>query len=215
MSKKVLYPIFNDLKQYTIDSYWIDLFTNCSYGKFPKGVSYSNGQLYVYINKIRYVYKFNKHDKENFDFIMNIFKKSLYLESAADNNDVIQELENRTENVIEEWRDIRKKSLKDFYMRKYIIDIMEQYNLTYEEGQSLLNELYMYFSLRYLTSKDIVFEDGNILYINGLIYKDKHFDLVKDVKSVDDEKESSTQSIDPLYKEFKHYIEQLCKMNTM
>lgn len=41
--RTIVNPIFTELKDGTTDKFWANIFKNASYGKFPKGFSYSTG----------------------------------------------------------------------------------------------------------------------------------------------------------------------------
>ena len=77
--------------------------------------------------------------------------------------------ETNIDNVVyENWSDIKKKSIKQSLIEKYIISKKKEFNLDYILAHKILNKLLLGLLLKTITSKHIVYKDNNITDITCL-----------------------------------------------
>lgn len=165
--KDVVYPLFADIVKLCKDEFWVDIFTKCSQGDLPKGFEYKNGEMYYrHRNKVPINNNYSEalvQLKEFFQTIGNIMSPNdIKLEKIA--------IEERKRNAVTinhlKWKDIRSASMKEtlimYFVRKMVSDKFQQY--------ILYDRIKNGFTLKYITSNDVSFAQGEIKGISGLVY---------------------------------------------
>ena len=80
------------------------------------------------------------------------------------------------------WNSIKKKNTKDTLIEEFVIKMKTKHKLTFKQSRILLSELNTFFCLKVLSSKDVVYKEGSINSINGVIFKKGSFEITKDMK---------------------------------
>ena len=83
------------------------------------------------------------------------------------------------------WTSIKKKSIKDNIIENFIIDMKNTYNLSLSVCKELNSVIQLGLIFKTITHKDIVYEDGKIKSISGILFKDNAFELRKDLFEYD------------------------------
>ena len=189
IKKEIIYPIFLECCQYATDNFWINIFEDLAYSKTPYG-SYINKDFLCcnYKNK-EFNYKIEKKDaKELYDEVYFLFAKKLGLLSQLDKINKKIDFTNIEEEIKEykkNWINIKKKNIKDLFIENYVIDMKNKHDLTLKNARYLLSIIFVGMIFKVITNKDIEYEDGKILNIKGVNFKNKKVILEKNIYNIE------------------------------
>ena len=164
---EIQYPLFLKCIEYTNgDKFWNNIFENLSYCICPYNIYIFNNYICSNhkIHKFKYCF-LNKTSIELYNDIHKLFV-NLGIMSNIDKKSIE---ETNIDNVVyENWSDIKKKSIKQSLIEKYIISKKKEFNLDYILAHKILNKLLLGLLLKTITSKHIVYKDNNITDITCL-----------------------------------------------
>lgn len=180
----VSYPIFASLCMYTFDSFWKDIFLECSRNNFPKGSKYDSKRNTLFLRKEGKQKGFIpislpiEDPPQTFRVLFDAFKNILGLRSPTDiafQNDEIKKV-SKTRVVttdVDEWKQIRSKSVKDRLLFDYLCTLVKTHSLNLRQRKQLFSVVSLGFASKKITSAEVVFEDRNVVGINGLEWNDE------------------------------------------
>jgi len=176
--KKVLFPIFAECAEFTLDPFWTQVFDECSKGKFPKGCSIDQNTGHtIYFKTKTDTVSYNMRDKDPehvFSDLKQYFQVYLKLKSEIDNKETQEELDGICRDLQEvftsSWQNIRRKKIKDPIIRSYILDLKERYNLTDKETCQLAKLIKLGFLFNWIENDDVVYENQQIIDITTLSF---------------------------------------------
>lgn len=165
--KDVKHPIFENISKLTDEEFWKDLLMDCCFGKFPKGFDYKDGELvhkrilklplsddnYEALIQAKDFFRVNGGIKSPYDAEIERLEEEQYKKDALTVDSV-------------QWKDIRCLKMKEILLMRYISKLhhdFEKKNICYDRIKNA-------FILGTLTNKDVLFENGEIKTIYGLIY---------------------------------------------
>lgn len=182
MSQSIIYPIFRECSQYTLDSYWKDIFEGCAVNKFPKGMRYNSekGEVFVKTDakkpwEIISLPIKNSTTLDIYHAMMTIFKDNLQLRSTREisfDEDTLEEIKKKWKTKMDGgWKDRPKQSRDDEKLR-YVSHLREKYTLTPKETRQLTATINVGIQFKQILSTDIVIdpETGYILDITSLVF---------------------------------------------
>lgn len=188
---EVIFPIFEECKEWTLDPYWVDIFDKCANGELPSGVKITS----THIIAKDITYKILSDSLENFQNILKIFEKIGLGEKE----------EERPTIYYDDWKSIRSKKTKYQLLLKYVIECEKKYELSITVTKKLLAFIQLAFLLKQLTSSNIFMDNGKIKNIEGIDFKKN--DFIVDVKEFD-EKVSESVSTDKVGVSVERYIKE-------
>lgn len=176
MKREIVYHIFLECSKHTEDNFWKYIFEDLAYCKPPYGSYISKGFIYCNYKGKEFSYKIEEKDpKVMFEELYILFKKKLGLSSVEDKSKSkvdLNDIEN--ENIFSlSWPSIKKKSVKDFIIENYIIEMKSLFSLSIPQTKNLLAVINIAFIFKKLNSEDVTFKDGKILKIKGINFKNK------------------------------------------
>jgi hypothetical protein len=171
-SKDDTYQIFQDLSEMVSDVHWKAFFTKLAIGKFPHGYSYRNQT--IFFRKRTKIEKIEVQDSsyDTLNRLMNFFQNYGGFTSSDDNINIFEYLVSQSENY-QQWKDIRSKKTKQFFIQQYVEEISEKKNLNAFQKRCLSDTIHMGFLLRIIDSTDIDFEDRKIKLIKTLFWNEE------------------------------------------
>ena len=188
VKKEIIYPIFLECFKYITDKFWQNIFEDLAYGKAPYGTYINKGSLTCKYKDKEFIYKFEKKDSELlYRDIYSLLTKKLGLLSHQDklNKKIdFQNIENEIKEGRKLWNNIRKKSIKDLLIENYVISMKNKYLLTITQCKYLLSVIFIGMIFKVITSKDINYNDGIIVSINGIDFIKKEVILNKDIYDI-------------------------------
>lgn len=174
----VMYPIFVECEQFTIDDYWIGIFRDCAKGRFPKGLRFISSANTLVVRPVNgpttrtklVRYNLPNEAKRAFDVLMNIFRTQLLLRSTDDIRSYRQTLLDQTEsNPIPEpetWKDVSPKAKKEQLLIEYVSNLGNDYDMTPEETKAAYSVISAGISFKNILPKNIRLEAGKIAEID-------------------------------------------------
>jgi hypothetical protein len=191
IKRDIIYPIFLKTIPFTNDNFWKDTFENLSYSICPTGCYISKGFLCSNVKGKEFVYKFIDKDIEQiYKDIYKLFKEKLNIMSKNERSILLKEFEEVEENIRKlrscDWNEIKKKSTKDILFQNYLIEMKSQFELKNIQIKKLYNVMNLCIILKSISSSDIHYENGKILYINGITFSKGKYKVDIDIyKNID------------------------------
>lgn len=188
MSKEraIIFPIFDECKNYTLDKCWMEWFTNFACNKFPPGVKYdpkSRSMILKIDNKPAEIIALPEDPPQLFNTLMAIMKQKLGMRSTRDLKNQKEQIEHaikqRSMELECNFKKIKPKHLKEQLIMNYIISLKEKYGLTPSEYNIAVSTVHLGFQFKAITADAVVYEDGEIKKIEGLEFdaKKRRFSL--------------------------------------
>lgn len=173
INRSVIFPVFEGIKKYETSSFWLNLMTRFSKNMLHKDFKFLNNVLYykATTKKHRDEIFLDAEDLENTHKIFKDFmkKKGFLSQEEKESINRIVELDNNKErNTIENWKDVVKN--QDYYIREFIIDMKEKYDLSYEEQSNLESNIRIGISSEFFNQENIIFENEKIERIENLVW---------------------------------------------
>lgn len=178
-NKRVLYPVFAECAQFTLDPYWQQVFDECAKGKFPRNSGIDSEGKTVYFRKNNtksYTsYTLKENPEEVFKDLKKLFQDQLHFKSKRDRQELRAELDvickDLQETYTGSWQTIKRKKIKDPIIRRYILDLKEEYNLNDVETAEVAQIIKLGFLFNWIASDEVDYQDQQIMNIKTL-----HFD---------------------------------------
>jgi len=192
------YPVFLECAELTTDPYWIQIFQECSKGKFPKGSGIDAiGSTIYFKNKINnknfITYKVSNDPEQVFNDLKKIFLSKLNIKSNKDRENTQDEIVDICKDLQEsyngQWQQIKKKKIKDPIIRRFILDLKERYNLENKETAQVAQIIKLGFLFNWITNDQVIYENQQIIDITSLHYIEEDRIFTLDEPDVDYKRE--------------------------
>lgn len=183
--KEIIYPIFLECCQYTMDAFWENIFSDLAYGKPPYGTYISKGFLCCTHKKKDFSYKIeHKNSKELYEEVYSILTNKLGILSYNDKlikRKLFNQVENNLKKDLEIWHNIRKKNIKELMIELYVTRMKNKYSLSNKQAKFLLSIIFIGLIFKVITSDDIIYENSKIKTIRGIDFINKKLIIEKDL----------------------------------
>lgn len=177
--RSIIFPIFEECKNYTLDQCWMDWFSNFACNKFPPGVKYDpkHNNLILKVGKTMEIIALPEDPANLFSTLMSVMKQKLGMRSTRDIKIQKDEIENaikqRNIDLECDFKKIKPKHLKDQLIMNYIIHLKEKYGLDSNEYNVVASMVQLGFQFKSITPDCVIYEDGAIQSIEGLEFDEK------------------------------------------
>lgn len=183
--KEIIYPIFIECTEYTSDTCWRKIFENLAYGKTPQGCYISKNHICSSQKDKEFRYKICKtlSSKKIFDDLYSLFHTKLGILSMKQKNNKKKEF-NQINLEIQnkkDWRDIKKKNIKDTLIELFCINMMKKYCLSYKKTRSLISLIFIAIMFKVISSKDIHYSQNQITKIDGIVFEKNNFHFTQNI----------------------------------
>lgn len=198
LRRDVIYPIFLKCIDYVYnDTFWRETFEELSYGNCYQGSYISKGFLCSNIKGKEFIYKFiDKEPEKIYQDVIKLFKEKLNIMSRNDRKILIDEFEEVEKNLKSikntDWIDIKKKSLKDILLQNFLIKSKKLHDLSDYQLKKIYNSINLGLMLKSIKNTDILYENGEIIEIKGIILSKGSFKIDIDIYSGLDEEVSKS-----------------------
>lgn len=169
------YPCFLSCSEWADDEYWKNVFEDLAFGITPSGVYISKDYIISHGKSREFVYKINPDTEPAILYtdIYGLFSEKLGLKSAQDTETYrASVIEDANEMVFDSWNSIKKKSVKDAVILNYVTRMSIEHGLSTRKTRELLNAVNLSILLKFITSKQIHYEHGEIVSIEGFTFCD-------------------------------------------
>ena len=191
IKREILYPIFLQCIQYTTDSFWENIFEDLAYGKSPYGTYINKSFLCCNYKNKEFSYKIEKKDSlQLYNDVYNLLAKKLGLLSVRDkiNKKIdFNNIEEDLKHTRKSWNNIKKKNIKDLLIENYVIEMKNKYSLSIKQSRKLISSIFIGMIFKVLSVKDINYEDGKILDIDGIKFNEKEVIYERDIYNFDND----------------------------
>jgi hypothetical protein len=171
---EILFPIFLEASLQTQDSFWIYLFEDLAYSICPFGSFIDKDTVCCKFKGKQFNFKFSdKTPKVIFEQLYDLFRTKLNICSSSDYCTKRLKFNNILENKHSEWKDIKKKNIKDIFIENYVIDMKLKHGLTNLQAQKFLHIITIGFNFKIITNSDIDYRNGKINHIHGVSWNEK------------------------------------------
>jgi hypothetical protein len=188
-NKRVVeFQIFDDIMKLQTDPYWISFFDECAIGKLPRGFKFMNNIIYYRVKTKTMELMVSENIEEAEIMIKKFIYEHAGIISPIDLKIKRESEETRMYNISAidniQWSSIRNEKDQSVILSFFIEAVKDYYNLNFEECKSLYQLIKLGLISGYLTSENIVMENGSITEIIGLEYieKEKRFIINEDLQ---------------------------------
>lgn len=175
-NRSIVYPHFEDMKEFNDSSYWNDQLTKFSRGIFPRNFKYYNDVLH-YKSK-----KKTKNGKQEYSIDETDLRQSFQdLKSFLEDKGILSTLERsekllmdfKEEEGIEdwEWKDFKPHN-RILLREEFINKLSDEYNLDKKGRVNLESVIRFGISSGIFDNHSIILDDGRIESIEGLTWDD-------------------------------------------
>jgi hypothetical protein len=202
INRSIIFPVFDEMKQFETNTFWLNLMTRFSKNMLHKDFKFLNNVLYFKATT-------KKHrdeillDTENVENTHKIFKdfmrKKGFLSQEEKNsiNKIVEQEDNKEKNVLECWKDIDKN--QDYYIREFIIQLKEKYDLNFEEQSNLESNIRIGICSEFFNNDNIVFEDERIKNILNLVWNQEERKFSINTDGIKIKKKTEKKDINKIY----------------
>lgn len=186
LNRPILYPIFLECCQYTVDDFWKSVFENLAYGKCPTGTYIHKDFLSCNYKGKEFSYKIERKDsKEFYDDIYNLLQKVGILSKAEHEvkRQKFLNLGKYIRNPKDSWNNIRQKTIKDVLIERYVINMKHEHKLSLSQTKKLFSLIFIGLIFKVITANDIEYNEGEIKSIDGFDFINGKVILERDLYS--------------------------------
>ena len=187
--REIIYPIFLECCEFITNRFWETIFEDLAYGKTPYGTYISKNFLCCSYKNKEFSYKIErKNPKKIYKDIYNLLVNKLGLLSQQEKNKKrldFYEMEENIKETRQSWTSIRKKNVKDILIEKYVVRMRKKYYLTIKQSKYLLSLIFISMIFKAITTKDIIYEDGKIMEIQGIDFAKNKILLERDIYKIE------------------------------
>ncbi len=166
VKREIIYPFFLECCEYANDTFWEAVFEKLAYGRSPQGTYICKDYLCCGYKGKEFTYKIErKNIEELYSEIYTLLTDKLGLFSRKEKDKkktLFYEVEKNNNYSKQNWKDIRKKNIKDSLYEHYVLRMKTIHDLDYKQCRYLLALVLLAVSFKILTSKEIVYENGKI-----------------------------------------------------
>lgn len=170
-SLKLVHEIFDKFSEHITDSFWKEIFVDVSKGRLPKGGFSINNNYLIFKNKHRVTQIEIEKDPMKWALYVDFIRK--YGDIYSD-TDIIEQKKKEIRilsipSIYElKWSEIKKKD-KEIIFKNFIISMKDMLNLDLKRTSQLEGMINYGLMFKKITDKNIIFEDGRITSIKGLV----------------------------------------------
>ena len=181
--KEICYPIFLKVAQLSSDTFWNYLYEDMAYGITPFGTYIDKDAIYCRFKGKQFNFNFkNKSCEEINKQLTHILKSKLNICSKIDHLSKREKFDIILKNSSMEWKNIKKKNIKDILIENFVIRGKYDYDLTISQTQRILRMINIAFYFKLIANSDIEYDSDkceikNIKGIDFQSLKNKKFSV--------------------------------------
>lgn len=165
--------------KYTFDTYWHDIFKNCSVGKFPKGLRFDPYKNTIALTMIKKgaknqdtLFTIPDNPIQIFTLMMKLFATVNLVSNQQIQVKILDMNQISKDKEYNSWEDIKLKHIKNYYIMNFISQTKDRYKLTDSETNQLFSVIQVGLQFKQLSNSCIIFKDGSISSISNLEFDD-------------------------------------------
>lgn len=171
--KELLYPVFIKATKLVDDMFWFYLFEDLAYGICPFGTFIDPDKQSLKCNfkgkQFNFIFK-DKTPEEIVENLIQLLSNKLNICSKVEYLKKRIKFGKSLELSYENWKDIKKKNIKDILLENYVITLKKKYDLTPTQTKKLFSVINMGFMFKLITNSHVVYDSDKsiIIDIKGL-----------------------------------------------
>lgn len=177
--KKIVFPEFLECSKYTLNNYWIQMMTQCSYGKFPRGLSYQDGKLLFKKKNIVRQFSLPDSPEQLCRTLIRIFREELCMVSSVEDKKQTELVEKDKETVPREGflSEIKDKNVRFRLLFDFTVNYQRHFHLTEPQRQQLYAILCIGQLLKIIQPENIEIQNHRIIHIDHIHFRNGRFEL--------------------------------------
>jgi hypothetical protein len=192
------YPIFQECSEFTLDSFWKDIFIKCSKNKFPSNMTFDAKNSLVLVKKDKKIMHYPLAGLKSTDIfvkMLSIFKE-LGIHSTKEIQNYIDSVKDKNINsTTTEWKKIRPKRAREILLLEFIKRVSKERKLTQRKTRELTSVIFVSSQLGEITSSDIVLRKGEIKNIRNLKISSNNIKIEKKKTNTKQKKSEDTLTL--------------------
>jgi hypothetical protein len=179
--KDIKYPLLYDASTFLEDEFWKNFFIDISKGKCPKKITINNTTIVLGSKRNMNIYFYG--DKTACQIAFELKPMIIDMLNILSDYDMTSSIGKIDENLNEfnnwkltnNWKKIKNKKMRDDLIDTYVLFRKKTWNLNWDQTRDLQNVINnAIYIFRTHKSIDIIMNDGNILNINDIIFKNNN-----------------------------------------
>jgi hypothetical protein len=217
IKRVVIFPLFLRTSELCKDEFWKQLLEDMAYGKHPKNIFVSNNSIIVGKNKATISYE-GMNENDVIDKIIPFLQTYTSIYSCSDmkamkkRHNLAEQLKREKEHYKNiKWTQIRKTNFKKLMLLDFVNIKRLEHKLSWEKSKMLYKDLSDVVCKQGM-SKKVEYQNGAIIYIEGLDFTEGDYTLVKnidDLQKMMKTTKKSTKWESYVKKYLKHLYEEL------
>jgi hypothetical protein len=151
MYRELLYPIFMQVYLLCENVFWKSIFNDIAHGDMPYEIFIDDE--YLYAKDITYYYK-DKPLKTIETDIINIYNSTIFTDNE------LEQMDSMLYQDFDSWTNIKKKSVKDVLIEKYILLMGKQFNIPMKKLQKIYKLIILAINFKIISNHDIYYNTG-------------------------------------------------------
>jgi len=188
LKKEIIYPFFIEASEYAKTKFWENIFEELAYGNTPFGTYISKDFLCCKYKNKNFSYKIERKEPQIlFEEIKNLLINKLGLISPNEKNKKKKkflEIQNKMTISYENWKDIKKKSIRELLLELYVTKMKKKYSLSVKQAKYLFSIILIAIIFKVITDTDIHYKNGEIQKISGIDFFNKKIVIEKDLYNI-------------------------------
>jgi hypothetical protein len=186
VKKAIFFPIFQKCSEQCKDEFWKQLLRDMSVGRMPKNILVVNKTL-VSNGKKNCSLSLEEEEEVLTQKIIEFIQKTCSIFSTIDikkKNVLINEIKrDNEENKKQKWQQIRKNHLRKLYLLNFVYKNKVDYDLNWAQARALYRQCEEFLTSKG-SSRKVVFENGEIIKIEGVTIAPGAFDVQKQQEQI-------------------------------
>jgi hypothetical protein len=174
MKKELVFAFFIECSTITNDPFWKSVFEDLAYGKCPYGCYISKNYLCCGFKGKEFYYKLDtsKSTDTIYREVYSLLHDKMGLVSNNERQDILQKIEAKSGNL-----NLKRKNVRELLLENYIIKNKINWQLSETDTKRLHRVILTGLVFKTITSKNIVYENGEIVKIHGIDFQKGGFTL--------------------------------------
>jgi len=167
---KILFPLWSQCASMCSDPFWIELYTQASYGKTPKGFGYSNNFLEYNRGQKSFRTQIPDDPSGALEISLEFFRAHGIMseDDIATSRKVEEDIEDGWKQINAIVKNGKKKSqFAEFVLREYCKEFCDTYNLGNDVKKRLFHTLF--YAYKSKTLNDVYVQNCKVISIDGLV----------------------------------------------
>jgi len=208
--RDVIHPIFLECKEHVENPFWKSLFEEFAYGKYPKQLYITQNQHIQSSNRTNF-FQYSFKGKDIPTMIFDIQELLLTHTNLISNEEILVKKNDNVKYKKDEWtqwKDIKKKYIRDILIMDYCIALRIEKRYTLEESIRAYEQL-LYYATFQSDMIEFHIKDNKISEIDGIVFNENNTISIQ--KEDDSKLESIYEIPDQISNYCKRYILRVAK----